>query len=186
MSMLTKVETIIPGCVILKPRVLADSRGRFVKILNADLFRDLGLETVFQEEYYSVSSKGVLRGLHFQLPPYDHVKCVTCLQGSLLDVVVDLRTNSPTYKQHVAVRLDDVECAMLYIPAGLAHGFYTLSESAMFLNRTTTVYNAEADTGVRWDSCGVDWPDADPILSEKDKGMITLDAFESPFNQAIF
>ena len=75
-----------------------------MKILNADLFRDLGLETVFQEEYYSVSSKGVLRGLHFQLPPYDHVKCVTCLQGSLLDVVVDLRTNSPTYKQHVAVK----------------------------------------------------------------------------------
>ena len=74
---------------------------------------------------------------------------------------------------------------MLYIPAGLAHGFYTLSESAMFLNRTTTVYNAEADTGVRWDSCGVDWPDADPILSDKDKGMIALDAFESPFNQPL-
>jgi dTDP-4-dehydrorhamnose 3,5-epimerase len=180
--MLTRVESSIPGCVILKPRVLPDSRGKFVKIHNAEQFGELGLETVFMEEYYSISNRGVLRGLHFQLPPYDHVKCVTCLQGKILDVVVDLRTNSPTYKQHFKVQLDDVECAMLYIPAGLAHGFYTLSEPAIFLNRTTTVYNAEADTGIRWNSCGIDWPNPDPLLSSKDKKMITLDKFKSPFD----
>jgi len=179
--MFTRIETAIPGCVILKPRVFSDLRGRLVKIHHAELFREMGLETEFREEYYSVSKKGVLRGLHFQLPPHDHVKCVTCLQGSLFDVVVDLRKGSPAYRQHVTVQLDDVECAMLYIPPGLAHGFYTLSESAIFLNRTTTVYNADADTGIRWDSCGVEWPDTDPILSDKDREMITLDAFESPF-----
>jgi len=183
--MFNRIETVIPGCVILKPRVFSDLRGRLVKIHHEELFREMGLETEFREEYYSVSKKGVLRGLHFQLPPHDHVKCVTCLQGSLFDVVVDLRKHSPTYRQHVTVQLDDVECAMLYIPPGLAHGFYTLSESAIFLNRTTTVYNADADTGIRWDSCGVDWPDPDPILSDKDREMITLDEFESPFDQVM-
>lgn len=185
MSLYTVTETGIPGCVLLRPRVFEDERGRLVKTFHADSFSELGLSADFREEYYSVSRQGVLRGLHFQLPPHAHVKCVTCLQGSLFDVVVDLRTRSPTYRQHYTVTLDDRECAMLYIPPGLAHGFYTLSETALFLNRTTTVYNAAADTGIRWDSCDVDWPDAAPVLSEKDRDMQALDDFESPFGEAL-
>ena len=178
-------ETGIPGCVLIRPRVFVDARGRLVKTFHADFFAELGLQTDFREEYYSVSHEGVLRGLHFQLPPHDHVKCVTCLQGSLFDVVVDLRTQSPTFKQHYTVTLDDADCALLYIPPGLAHGFYTLSESAIFLNRTTTVYDADTDTGIRWDSCGIDWPDTAPILSDKDREMIALDEFTSPFDRSM-
>ena len=185
MSIYTSVETDIQGCVLIKPRVFNDERGRLVKTFHADFFAELGLQTDFREEYYSVSKRGVLRGLHFQLPPHDHVKCVTCLQGSLFDVVVDLRRQSPTYRKHYTVHLDDVECAMLYIPPGLAHGFYTLSDSAIFLNRTTSVYNPGSDTGIRWDSCGIDWPDASPIISDKDREMTGLNEFQSPFGHPV-
>ena len=178
---MNKLETTIFGCFELQPRVFKDDRGRLVKTFHEDTFIGLGLDTNFKEEYYSVSKKGVLRGLHFQLPPNDHVKCVTCISGRIFDVVVDLRKESPTYKKHFSIELDSEKGNMLYIPKGLAHGFYVMSEEAIFLNRTTVVYKPESDTGIKWDSCGVNWPNPDPVLSDKDKEMIEIDNFNSPF-----
>ena len=176
-----KIETTIVGCFELQPKVFKDDRGRLVKTFHKDSFVTLNLATDFKEEYYSVSKKGVLRGLHFQIPPHDHVKCVSCLSGKIFDVVVDLRKESPTYKQHFSIELDSENGNMLYIPKGLAHGFYVQSEEAIFLNRTTTVYEPSCDTGIKWDSCGIKWPVSNPILSEKDKLMTTLNEFISPF-----
>jgi len=176
-----KIETAIAGCFELQPTVFKDERGRLVKTFHNEMFKISGLETDFKEEYYSISKKNVLRGLHFQLPPHDHVKCVTCISGKIFDVVVDLRKNSPTYKQYFSIELDADKGNMLYIPKGMAHGFYVISDNAIFLNRTTTVYEPSCDTGIKWDSCGIKWPNSKPILSEKDAQMIPLDDFESPF-----
>lgn len=174
-------KTPLKDCVILQPNILKDSRGRFVKIYHQEVFGSLGLDTDFKEEYYSISTKNALRGLHFQLPPYDHVKCVTCLYGKIFDVVVDLRKNSPTYKRSFSIELDAEKGKILYVPKGFAHGFQVLSETAVFLNKTTTIYHAESESGVLWSSCGVKWPNMKPILSDKDKELITLDSFNSPF-----
>ena len=182
---MNKIETTISGCYELQPRVFADARGRLVKTFHDETFLDLGLETNFTEEYYSVSKKGVLpirfHRYIMQLPPNDHVKCVTCISGKIFDVVVDLRKDSPTYKKNFCIELDAEVGNMLYIPKGLAHGFYVISEEAIFLNRTTVVYKPESDTGVKWDSCDIKWPNPTPILSDKDKLMIELEKFESPF-----
>ncbi len=176
-----KKETTIYGCFELEPAIFGDTRGKLVKIFHEDTFLDLGLETNFTEEYYSVSKKNVLRGLHFQLPPFDHVKCVTCLSGKIFDVVVDLRKNSPTYKQNFSLELDAEKGNMLYIPKGLAHGFYVLSDVAIFLNRTTTVYNADKEAGIKWNSCGIEWPNTNPIISDKDDQLISLKNYITPF-----
>ena len=176
-----KNETTIVGCFELQPKVFKDERGRLVKTFHKPSFLGLNLETDFTEEYYSVSKKDVLRGLHFQLPPHDHIKCVTCISGKIFDVVVDLRKDSPTYKQYFNIELDAEKGNMLYIPKGLAHGFYVLSETAIFLNRTTTVYEPSCDIGIKWNSCGIKWPIENPILSKKDQQMIALGEFKSPF-----
>jgi len=176
-----KIETPIPGCFELIPRIFQDDRGKLIKTYHEDTYKELGLGTTFTEEYYSGSKKGVLRGLHFQTPPHDHIKCVTCISGKIFDVVVDLRKDSPTYQQHYALELDSEKGNMLYIPAGLAHGFYVMTDYAIFLNRTSTVFNPQSDAGIRWDSCGIDWPDKTPILSEKDINMPSMEEYKSPF-----
>ncbi len=175
------IQTPIEGCFELQPRVFKDDRGRLVKTFHEEMFKSNGLETDFKEEYYSVSSKNILRGLHFQLPPHDHIKCVTCIDGKIFDVVVDLRKESSTYKHYFSLELDSEKGNMLYIPKGLAHGFYVMSEKAIFLNRTTTVYAPDSDVGIHWDSCGIEWPNANPTISEKDDQMITLEKFQNPF-----
>jgi len=175
------IQTPIRGCFELQPRVFKDDRGKLVKTFHEDMFKSNGLETEFKEEYYSVSGKNILRGLHFQLPPHDHIKCVTCIDGKIFDVVVDLRKESSTYKRYFSLELDSEKGNMLYIPKGLAHGFYVMSEKAIFLNRTTTVYAPESDAGIHWNSCGIEWPNANPTISEKDDQMITLEKFQNPF-----
>lgn len=175
------IKTPLSGCVELQPRIIQDSRGRLVKTYHQDIFASNGLDIDFKEEYYSISSRNIIRGLHFQVPPYDHVKCVTCLSGKIFDVVVDLRKDSPTYKQYFSIELDADKANMLYIPKGFAHGFQVLSETAIFLNRTTTVYNPNSESGIRWDACGIKWPKTNPILSNKDKQLGTLNDFKSPF-----
>lgn len=175
-------ETNLTGCFVLQPRIFSDERGKLIKTYHEETFKELGLTTQFREEYYSVSQEGVLRGLHFQLPPHDHVKCVTCVMGKIFDVVVDLRTDSPTFRSHFSIVLDSEKANMLYIPQGFAHGFLVLSESAIFLNRTSIEYKAESDNGIRWDTCGIEWPVAKPILSTKDKQWSSLEDFKSPFS----
>lgn len=175
------IPTKIPGCYELQPRVLKDQRGYFVKTFHHDIFAEYGLETNFAEEYYSFSHQRVLRGLHFQLPPYEHTKLVYCVLGEVLDVVVDLRIGSPTVGQFVTFELSVEKANIIYIAPGLAHGFYVNSNSAIMVYKVTTVYSPEHDGGIRWDSVGIPWPDNHPILSERDRGFVPLHEFKSPF-----
>lgn len=176
--------TAIAGCYQLVPNVFRDERGAFVKVFHEEVFREHGLRTDFAEEYYSVSRERVLRGLHFQTPPHEHAKLVYCPQGSVLDVAVDLRVGSPSYGQHIGVELSEANANMLYLPAGLAHGFYTTSTQATMVYKVTSVYAPAHDGGILWSSAGIDWPDADPILSERDRQFPALADFASPFRYA--
>ena len=175
------IETPLKGCYEILPKIFEDSRGRLVKIFHNELFLEHNFEAEFAEEYYSTSKLNVIRGLHFQLPPHDHIKCVTCIRGRLFDVVIDLRKESKTYKQHFSIELDAEKGNMLYIPKGFAHGFCALTQDVIFLNKTSTVYNPESDSGIHWNSCNINWPVENPILSEKDRLMIDLNKFKSPF-----
>lgn len=179
--MFAVTPSALPGCVALQPRVLADARGRFVKTFHAEAFRALGLETAFVEQYYSHSQAGVVRGMHFQRPPAQHAKLVYCTAGEVFDVVLDLRVGSPTYGQAATFTLSAEQGNALYIPAGLAHGFCALVEATLVYN-VTSVYAPEQDDGVRWDSIGVDWPVAAPLVSPRDALFPALADFASPFN----
>lgn len=175
------IQTPIEGCYEILPFHLKDHRGRFVKPYHRADFKEAGLDFVLAEEFYSVSKKGVLRGMHFQTPPKDTVKGVICLAGSIFDVVVDLRVDSPTYKQHFSIELSEEKGNMLYIPKGLAHGFCTLSKEATVLYMCSEVYSPEHDTGINWKSVGVIWPEENPIVSDKDNELMGLDQFKSTF-----
>ncbi len=175
------LESPLPGCRELLPPLHTDHRGRFVKGFHADFFAANGMAERFLEQYYSVSQKGVLRGLHFQLPPHDQDKLVICLDGAIVDVVVDLRVGSPTHGHHALFDVSAERCNQIYIPSGLAHGFYVTSESATVMYSATTMYAPEHDTGIHWDSVGIAWPDRQPSVSEKDSGLLPFAEFESPF-----
>jgi dTDP-4-dehydrorhamnose 3,5-epimerase len=174
-------DTAIPGCREILPSIMGDHRGFFVKTFHEGIYRNYGLGTIWQEEYYSVSHRGVLRGLHFQLPPHDHEKLVYCTVGTVLDAVVDLRNGSPTFGRHLLLKLDAEQGNMLYIPRGLAHGFYVESGSATMMYKVSSVYAPEYDSGIHWNSAGIPWPDANPELSERDARFPGLADFSSPF-----
>lgn len=172
------------GCYELQPKVFEDTRGRFVKVFHEPTFVAHGLETVFAEEYYSVSYKGVIRGMHFQLPPMDHVKIVYCVEGEVLDAVIDLRRGSPTYRCFDLFELSAAKANSLYIPKGMAHGFCVRSERAIMVYKVSTVYSPAHDAGVLWNSMGIPWPVTEPVLSERDMAFPKLEEFESPFSYA--
>jgi len=174
-------ETPLPGLVEIQPFVARDPRGTFVKTFHEADYRRLGLPAHYAEEYYSLSHRGVLRGMHFQVPPHDHAKVVTCVAGKVLDVVVDLRAGSPTFGRIHSIELDDERATMLVIPSGMAHGFLALSESAIMYYQVTTAYSREHDAGIRWDSLGIPWPMTDVILSDRDREFPAFADFKSPF-----
>jgi len=174
-------ETRIKGCLEIFPRVMRDARGTFIKTFHRDVFEKNSLKAAFAEEYFTVSRSGVIRGLHFQLPPMDHLKLVYCVCGEVFDVVVDLRNGSPTYGQHESFTLSAEKGNMVYIPRGLAHGFCALTEGATMMYKVTSVYSPEHDRGLLWNSAGISWPCKDPVLSDRDKGFPTLEEFHSPF-----
>ena len=169
-------STALPGVVLLDNFVSEDRRGAFVKTFHAGDFQGLGLAVDFRESYYSVSHRDVIRGMHFQLPPHAHDKLVYVTQGEIVDVVVDLRADSPTYRQHVALPLAAHRHAV-YIPRGCAHGFLTLSDTATVVYAVTGVYAPAADAGIRWDSIGYEWPVSAPIVSDRDAGFLSLADF---------
>ena len=173
--------TCINGCFEIFPHVRKDERGLFVKTFHESMFKENGLETDWAEEYYSLSKRGVLRGLHFQTPPYDHVKLVYCVAGSVLDAVVDLRVGSPTYGQHQMFDLTEEKANMIYLPCGLAHGFYTMSEKAIMMYKVSTIYAPDHDMGILWNSAGISWPDTECVISDRDKEFPSLANYESPF-----
>jgi dTDP-4-dehydrorhamnose 3,5-epimerase len=174
-------ETIVPGLRVVRPFVRHDARGSFVKIFHEPWLAQAGLETEFKESYYSTSRKNVLRGMHFQVPPEEHTKLVYCLEGHVLDVVVDLRRGSPTFHRCFSIELDSDNPCGIYVPSGCAHGFFTFSEQALLLYAVTTVYAPSSDAGVRWDSLDFGWPCGEKLLSERDQSFPTLQNFASPF-----
>ena len=133
-----------------------------------------------KEQYYTISKKGVLRGMHFQTPPREHNKLVYCTSGIILDVVLDLRIGSPSYLKHFSLNLSEEMGNILYLPAGLAHGFYSLTEATVSYN-VSTVYAAEFDSGILWNSIGMTWPNMFPEISERDSKFSALENFQSPF-----
>jgi dTDP-4-dehydrorhamnose 3,5-epimerase len=174
--------TKIPGCYELKLTRQEDLRGTFVKTFHRNLFQSYNLEIDYCEDYYSISHQRVLRGLHFQIPPYDHVKLVYCVYGEVIDVVVDLRQGSPTFGDFHLVNLSAEQANMVYIPKGLAHGFYVGSSLAIVMYKVTTVYTPDYDGGILWNSVSIPWSDDKPILSNRDKNFIPFSKFESPFS----
>lgn len=171
----------LAGCFELQPKVFDDVRGRFVKVFHEQAFAAQGLETNFAEEYYSVSHRNVVRGLHFQLPPMDHVKMVYCVQGEVLDAVVDLRVGSHTYGQYALFELNATKANSIYIPKGMAHGFCARSNQAIMVYKVSTIYSPAHDAGVLWNSVDIQWSLEQPIISDRDKKFPALADFVSPF-----
>ncbi|MFI5251622.1 MAG: dTDP-4-dehydrorhamnose 3,5-epimerase [Bacteroidota bacterium] len=174
-------KTTIPDCYEIIPKIFNDERGIFVKTFRTDIFEIANIGMHFVEEYYSISHKRVLRGLHFQTPPKACDKMVYCVSGEVLDVVVDLRIGSPVYGKYETIELNSRKANILHIPAGLAHGFYVLSEKAILIYKTTSLYSPEHDSGIRWNSINFSWPDTNPIISKRDGEFVGLQDFKSPF-----
>ncbi|MBB5209792.1 dTDP-4-dehydrorhamnose 3,5-epimerase [Chiayiivirga flava] len=162
-------ETRLPGCVVIEPRVFGDERGFFYESWNAQRFADAGLDLRFVQGNVSSSSRGVLRGLHYQWPN-PQGKLVSVLEGEVYDVAVDIRRGSPTFGRWTAVMLTADNKRHLWIPEGFAHGFAVVSERAVFSYMCTALYDAPADAGIRWNDAaiGIDWPLGAPQLSPKD------------------
>jgi dTDP-4-dehydrorhamnose 3,5-epimerase len=171
----------IPGAMELRPLVQEDERGRFVKTFHREVFARWGLGIDYAEDYYSLSYKGVIRGMHFQVPPMDHAKLVYCVLGEVQDVLLDLRRGSPTYGGHATLSLSAAAGAIVYIPTGVAHGFCALSETAILVYKVSQAYSPEHDRGVLWSSAGIPWAEHDPILSNRDRAHVSLSSFASPF-----
>lgn len=179
--MFSKIATKIDGFYEILPEVNEDTRGIFVKTYHKSNFLGMGIDVNWKEQYYSISKNGVLRGLHFQLPPHAHKKLVCCVSGEVIDVALDLRKGSPTYGMHDFVSLSSVKRNAVFVDVGLAHGFYTISESATLLYNVSTEYAPCSDSGIRWDSAGIIWGDIVPTISERDQSLVGLHQFQSPF-----
>jgi dTDP-4-dehydrorhamnose 3,5-epimerase len=174
-------ETHIADCFRMELPVHGDSRGHFVKTFHAPTLSAKGLRTGFDEDFFSVSRKHVLRGFHFVTPPLQGVKLVYVAQGTILDAILDLRPSSPTFREYQCFELDAERGDALYLVAGIAHAFLTLSEAAIVGYKMESAHNPAHDAGVRWDSTPVNWPLGDPIISERDRTLPTLDQFLNPF-----
>ena len=179
------IKTALDGVVVIEPRLFEDARGYFFESFSQREFDEKVGKIVFVQDNESKSSYGVMRGLHFQRPPFTQSKLVRCVKGAVLDVAVDIRKGSPTYGQHVAVELTEENHRQIFIPKGFAHGFAVLSETAVFQYKCDEFYHPEADGGISIldDSLGIDWriPKDQAILSEKDTKHALLKDFESPF-----
>lgn len=180
-SGISLIESGLFGCFELQYPVARDHRGDFIKSFNKSMFTAMGFETEFPECFYSVSATRVLRGMHFQLPPADHAKLLYCISGSILDVAVDLRVGSPTYGSYAAFELNAEAHTAAYLPRGLAHGYYVLEGPACVMYHVSSEYSPSRDAGIRWDSFGFDWPDKDPIISNRDSQFQSMKDFVSPF-----
>ena len=179
------IKTDIEGVVIIEPRIFRDARGYFFESYSKKEFDEKVAPVDFVKDNESCSTRGVMRGLHFQRPPYTQAKLVRCVKGAVLDVAVDIRKGSPTYGKHVAVELTEDNHRQFFIPKGFAHGFAVLSDVAVFQYKCDEFYHPEADGGISIldGTLGIDWQ-IDPteaILSEKDKNHPFLADFDSPF-----
>ena len=177
------IETKIEGLLILKPRVFEDRRGYFFESWNRESFKNNRIDVDFVQDNESFSSKGVLRGLHFQNPPFEQGKLVRVIQGSVLDVAVDIRKDSPTYGENVSVHLSGKNKTMFWIPPGFAHGFFTLEDETIFSYKCSGVYNKQSEGSLMWNDSdlNIDWEIKESIISEKDKQSELFKNFKTQF-----
>ena len=179
----TFTRLAIPDVVEIERHAFDDERGFNMEAYKESVFREAGLDVRFVQDNVSHSKRGVLRGLHYQRPPYEHGKLVSCLQGEIFDVAVDLRPDSPTFGEWVGRELSARNRRMLFVPAGFAHGFQVLGEEALVSYKLTGEYAPAADAGVRWDDpdIGIEWPLANPVLSAKDRNLPSLEEVRNDF-----
>jgi dTDP-4-dehydrorhamnose 3,5-epimerase len=176
-------KTTIEDLLILKPRIFNDERGYFYESYNKTSFAENGLDIEFVQDNQSLSQKGVLRGLHFQAPPFEQGKLVRVIKGSVLDVAVDIRPHSPTYGQYVSVLLSGENKTQFWIPPGFAHGFLTLEDNTLFCYKCTGPYSKESEGAILWNDpqLNIDWNIEKPIVSKKDQEAELFERFTSPF-----
>jgi len=174
----------IDGLIVIEPRVFDDERGFFLERYVKRVFLENGVKPDFVQDNHSRSTRGVLRGLHFQAPPHSQDKLVWVVSGEIFDVAVDLRVGSPTYGQHEAIVLSAENKKMIFVPAGFAHGLQVLSDTADVLYKINDYYFPELDGGILWSdpALNIKWPLPNPIVSEKDQKHPLLKNFNSPFN----
>lgn len=164
-------KTPIEGLVIIKPTVFEDERGHFFESYQKQRFKENGIDVDFIQDNQSLSQKNVLRGLHFQHPPYAQAKLIRVIKGAVLDVAVDIRKNSPTYGQHYLIELSEKNKTMFYIPEGFAHGFLTLEDNTIFTYKCSNYFNKQSEGALLWNDTqlAINWQTSNPVLSEKDK-----------------
>ena len=177
------IKTPLEGLLIIKPDVFEDERGYFFESFNYGKFLNLGLDLKFVQDNESKSKRGVLRGLHFQAPPFDQGKLVRVMRGSVLDVAVDIRKNSPTYGKWESIVLSGQNKWMYWIPSGFAHGFATLEDDTIFFYKCTNVYNKASEGSILWNDPDLDvqWGIENPLVSDKDRISSEFKNFTSPF-----
>ena len=177
-------KTNIEGLLIIEPRVFHDSRGIFLESWNKKDFEEIGINENFVQDNQSVSSKGVLRGLHFQNPPFAQAKLVSVIKGAVLDVAVDLRKKSPTYGMHSCVELNQRNRKLFFIPKGFAHGFVALEDDTVFSYKCSGFYNKESEESLLWNDkdLAINWQINNPIVSDKDSVAKSFKDYKSKFN----
>ncbi len=171
----------LPGARLISLPAFPDERGLFVKTFHDSTLKAAGIDFQLKESYFSVSNKDVIRGLHFQTPPAQHAKIVFCPAGAILDLILDLRKDSPTFGKYHAEILSAENRRAYYIPEGFAHGFRSLTEGAITYYLVSSEYDRESDTGIRWDSIGYDWECPAPVMSVRDLSFAAFEDFDSPF-----
>ena len=178
-----QIETLLSELYLIKPKVFEDHRGHFFESFREDVLKENGVETNFVQDNQSLSQKGILRGLHFQSPPFAQGKFVRVIKGAVLDVALDIRKEYDTYGKYVCVELTEKNFNMLYIPPGFAHGFLTLEDNTIFTYKCTDYYHPEVEGGVLWNSpeLNIPWNIENPVLSAKDIALPTFSKFVSPF-----
>jgi dTDP-4-dehydrorhamnose 3,5-epimerase len=174
-------ETFIQGLYLIDYFSFKDKRGEFIKTIHSNIFKEHDLEYRFEESFYSISNKNVIRGMHFQIPPDDHAKLVYLISGRIIDVVLDIRKESETYGQFFKTELSSDNRQGLYIEKGLAHGFIAMEDNTIVEYHTTTTHSATNETGILFNSFGYNWNSNDPILSERDMNFTSFKFFNSPF-----
>lgn len=176
-------KTTLNDLVLIKPKVFPDERGYFYEAFNAKIFADKGLNVKFVQDNISMSQKGVLRGIHFQNPPFAQGKLVQVLRGSVLDVALDLRKESPSYGKHFSYVLSAENKTQIYVPEGFGHGFVTLEDNTLFSYKCSNFYNKESEGAILWNDpeLGIDWQIDQPIISTKDQKAQLFSDFNTPF-----
>jgi len=177
------IQTPIEGLLVIKPRIFKDDRGHFFESWSKESFKNIGLDLDFVQDNQSLSQKGVLRGLHFQNPPFAQGKLVRVIKGSVLDVAVDIRKDSPTYGEHFSLELSEENKTVFWIPTGFAHGFVALKDDTIFTYKCTGVYNKESEGALIWNDkdLNIDWRVVNPLVSDKDIQAGNFNDFTTQF-----